>query len=147
MKRFCSAVVIAAVAVALMVSDGHSEKPDSVETFMKAKLDHSKNVLEGLTTEDFDVIAKSAQEMSLLSQATQWQVLQTPEYVRRSGEFRRATDKLKNEAKEKDLDGALLAYVDVTMKCVECHKYVRSVQNAGLDDLNLPNSIPTGFGD
>jgi len=147
MKRFCSVVVIAAVAVTLMVSDGHSDKPDSVETFMKAKLDHSKNVLEGLTTEDFDVIAKSAQEMSLLSQATQWQVLQTPEYVRRSGEFRRATDKLKNEAKEKDLDGALLAYVDVTMKCVECHKYVRSVQNAGLDDLNLPNSIPTGFGD
>ena len=147
MKRFISMMIIAAVAVAFMVSQGHTKKPESVELFMKAKLDHSKNVIEGLTTEDFDKIAKGAQEMSLLSQATQWQVLQTPEYVRRSSEFRRATEKLKEEAKEKDLDGSLLAYVDVTMKCVECHKYVRTVQNARLDGLHLPGPPTIGFGE
>ena len=29
------------------------------------------------------------------------------------------------KAKAKNLDGATLAYVRLTMNCIECHKYVR----------------------
>ena len=147
MKRFLALTIVAGLAVGVLLSQEDSLKDDAVETFMRAKLTHSQKVVEGLTTEDFDMIAKGAQEMSLLSQATQWQVLQTPEYIRRSGEFRRATDKLKQEAQDKDLDGSLLAYVDVTMKCVACHKYVRKVQNARLDDFQLPDVPRRAVGD
>jgi hypothetical protein len=101
---------------------------DKVSKFMQVKLAHSQKVLEGLALEDFDEIAKHSQEMSLLSQSSTWNVLQTPEYLRQSGEFRRTADALTQAAKKKNLDGAALAYVELTLKCVQCHKYVRDVR-------------------
>ncbi|MGE0609240.1 MAG: hypothetical protein AB7O62_19265 [Pirellulales bacterium] len=107
------------------------QQPNNVAKFMRAKLDHSEKVLEGLALEDFDMIAKHSQDISLLSLAANWQVLQTPEYLHQSAEFRKLTDDLTKAAKEKNLDGAALAYVGMTMKCVSCHKYVRGVRMAG----------------
>lgn len=114
----------------------------NVETFMRAKLIHSQKVLEGLTTENFDLVAKQAQQLSLLSLASTWQVIETPEYTRRSNEFRRASDDLTKAAKNKNLDGATLAFVNVTLKCVECHKYVRTVRQAKLDPPQLQSLKP-----
>ncbi len=147
MKRITALTLVALFGLAILTQVGHSQKPDMVDTFMRAKLVHSQIVVEGLTTEDFDMIAKGAQDMSLLSQDSQWQVLQTPEYIRRGAEFRRSADKLKREAQEEDLDGALLAYVDVTIKCVECHKYIRQVQNARLDEVQFPELPRVSTGD
>lgn len=103
-------------------------KPNDVADFMQLKLQHSQEVLEGLVTEDFSQIAKNAQDLSLLSQAASWNVLQTDEYIQQSGEFRRTADALTKAAKEKDLDAAAIRYVELTMKCVHCHKYVRGVR-------------------
>lgn len=100
-------------------------KPDAVAVFMRAKLTHSSAVLEGLAVEDYDMIARGAQELSLASQASSWQVLQTEDYARQSAEFRRSCDSLRTAAKAKNLDGAALAWMEVTFKCVQCHKYVR----------------------
>ena len=108
----------------------HAQDADKVAVFMRGKLEHSQKVLEGLALEDYDKIAKNAQEMSLLSQASTWQVLQTPEYHDRSVEFRRSVDAVTEAARKKNLEGAALAYVEVTMKCVSCHKYVRKVRMA-----------------
>jgi len=105
---------------------------ENAAPFMHAKLKHSQKVLEGLATEDFSLIAKSAQSISLLSQAAQWRVIQTPEYVRRSADFRRDVDALKQAGSDKNLDRATLAYVKVTLSCIDCHKYVRSVRNAAV---------------
>ena len=98
---------------------------DQVAAFMRAKLGHSQNVLEGLALEDFELIARGAHDLSLASQASSWQVLQTEDYVRHSAEFRRACDGLRAAAGAKNLDGALVAWMDVNMKCVQCHRYVR----------------------
>jgi hypothetical protein len=103
-------------------------RPDVVGEFMRAKLRHSQDVLEGLTLEDFDKIARGAQELALASQASSWQVLQTEDYARQSTEFRRSCDSLRSAAKAGNLDGAALAWMEVTMKCVQCHKYVRGQQ-------------------
>jgi hypothetical protein len=108
---------------------GGAVEPDQVAGFMRAKLTHSQDVLEGLSLADYDLIAKGAQELSLVSQAASWQVLQTEEYARQSAEFRRSCDTLRRAAGEKNLDGALLAWMEVTMKCVQCHRYVRDAGN------------------
>jgi len=114
------------VAIAsLAIAQSGGRKVNDVHDFMRVKLEHSKKVLEGLTTEDLDLVAKSAQAMSLLSQEATWQVLQTQEYAHRSQDFRRTADTLTQAAKKKNLDGAALAYVELTMKCIDCHKYVR----------------------
>ena len=119
------------VAMAWQATPGNSAPPaNQVREFMRKKLVHSQKVLEGLTVNDLEMVAKNAQELSLLSQAATWQVLQTPDYLQQSADFRRTADALTEAARKGNLDGAALAYVELTMKCVSCHKYVRGVRIA-----------------
>jgi hypothetical protein len=120
-------------SLCLALGQTQSRKVNDVSAYMKAKLTHSQKVLEGLTVDDLPLVAKHAQEMSLLSMATNWEVLQTSEYSQRSQEFQRTATSLRDAAKNKNLDGAALAYVELTMKCIDCHKYVRNVRMAKLD--------------
>ena len=108
---------------------------DNVAVFMKAKLKHSQEVLKGLATEDFELIAKNSQTMSLLCEDEIWMVFQTPEYRARSAEFQRSVDAVTEAARKKNLEAAALGYVDVTLKCVSCHKYVRKVRMAQLEEF------------
>lgn len=124
-------LVTTAAGILILAATLRSEPPNEVRTFMRAKLGHSQKILEGLTTDNFEVISKNAQDLSLLSLAASWQVLQTQDYMEQSREFRRAADALKDAAKKKNLDAAALAYMDVTMKCITCHKYVRGIRLAG----------------
>jgi hypothetical protein len=116
------------VAAWVVTSAAAPPEPDRVAVFMRAKLVHANHVLEGLAIEDYAMIERAAQELSLASLDSNWQVLQTEDYARQSGEFRRSCDSLKKAAIEKNLDGATLAWMDVTLKCVQCHKYVRDAK-------------------
>lgn len=127
MKRLFAAL-FAFIGVVVMVVSVRSDQPNALRDFMRVKLSHSQKVLEGLTTVDFDLIVKNSQAMSLLSQESNWKVLQTQDYLDRSREFRRTCDALTEAARKKNLDGAALAYLDLTMKCINCHKYVRGVR-------------------
>ena len=136
-------LVVMAVTLIISAMTLRAAQPNKVSKFMRAKLEHSQKILEGLATEDYESISKNAQDLSLLSLAASWQVLQTEDYQQHSREFRRAADALKDAAKKKNLDGAALAYVDVTLKCVNCHKYVRGIRIAhGQDDSLLRISKP-----
>ena len=55
-------------------------------------------------------------------------VMETPRYEVYSEEFQRVTLTMAKLAGEKNLDGAALAYVDLTLNCVKCHKHVREVR-------------------
>lgn len=103
-------------------------KTDEVSKFMRLKLGYSQNVLEGVVMRDFDMIAKNAQAMALLTEDENWMLLQTPEYRTYSSEFKQIANRLTQAAKEKNLDGAALDYVQMTLNCVECHKHVREKQ-------------------
>jgi hypothetical protein len=132
MKRAALIAISALLLLALTATSAWTQKEDELSAFMRAKLLHSQKILEGLTTEDYDMIAKHSQELSLLSQAESWQVYETLEYMQHSAEFRRSADSLTKAAKDKNIDAAALAYVEVTLKCVNCHKYVRRVRTAAL---------------
>ena len=114
-------------AVAIAQEPAAGEKPNDVAVFMRAKLGHAQHVIEGLALADYDLIARGAHDLALASQASSWQVLQTADYARHSQEFRRSCESLRAAAKDKNLDGAALAWMEVTMKCIQCHKYVRDV--------------------
>ena len=103
------------------------DKPNDVALFMRAKLGHSQHVMEGLALADYELIERGAHDLALASHASSWQVLQTEDYARQSREFRRACESLRAAAKDKNLDGAALAWMEVTLKCIQCHKYVRDV--------------------
>jgi hypothetical protein len=40
-------------------------------------------------------------------------------------EFQRYADDLIKNARQHNIDGATLAYLKLTMNCVQCHKFVR----------------------
>lgn len=116
--------VIASAGLLAAPSTGQGE-PGSIKAFMRPKLDYAQKVLAGLTLEDFDLVVKSARAMRGLSEAAEWQFLPGLEYTRHSGEFQRLTNELIRTGTEKNLDGATLAYVQLTMNCVNCHRHVR----------------------
>ena len=93
--------------------------------FMQRKLDDSRNVVAGLATEDYEMIAKAAQDLMLLSHEADWKVITTPEYLKMSGEFRDAAARLRDAGKKKNLDAATIAYFEVTLSCVRCHRQIR----------------------
>jgi cytochrome c556 len=126
-------LIAAAFALGIVASTFAREAgADRTKALMRAKLEHSQALLGGLATEDFDQLAVHSHALTMLSQETDWNVIQTAEYRRLSEDFRRDTRSLTESAKAKNLDGATLAYVRLTIKCVECHKYVRSVQDGQL---------------
>jgi len=102
---------------------------DALSGFMKAKLEHAEKTLEGLAKEDYDLIVKHSQAISLLCEDELWAVLKTPEYHERSKEFQRSVNAITDAARKKNLEAATLAYVDATLKCVSCHKYVRKTRS------------------
>lgn len=97
--------------------------------FMKLKLDYAKGVLEGLTLENLELVAKNARLLKEMSAAAQWEVATVPgmEYNEYTADFQRVATDLGKQAREGNLDAATIEYVRLTLSCVRCHKYVRSV--------------------
>jgi hypothetical protein len=126
------------VCLPFVAAGGHEppKKQADVKELMKQKLQHSQKVLEAITTDDFDGLAKHADELILLSKEAEWKVLKTPRYETYSNDFRRNAEALIESAKEKNLDAAALAYVDLTLNCVKCHKHVREVRMTRGDQMN-----------
>jgi hypothetical protein len=129
MKKLTSVVSGVVLLAGGLALNGHGQQvPSELKSreFMHRKLEHSQKVLEGIVLEDFDLIEKNARTLSLLSQAAEWQILPSAEYKKHSEQFRRTTEVLGKAAREKSVDGSALAYVQLTLNCVECHKYVRT---------------------
>jgi hypothetical protein len=116
-----------------LLRSGHTDDPKKLADLMKAKLQHSQKVLEGIALENFDLIAKHAEELMIISKATEFRVLKTPRYELYSNQFRRSLEDMIERAKARNLDGAALSYVEVTMTCVKCHKHVREVRMTRLE--------------
>lgn len=99
--------------------------PAKVLPLMQLKLEKSKKILEGLALEDYDMIGKNARSLKLLSLEAGWNVIQTEEYAIQSRDFRRTCDLIAKAAKQKEIGRAALGYVALTVRCVECHAYMR----------------------
>lgn len=131
--KYAAVVVAGMLAVGLAFSAAQNKKSRATKEFMRDKLELTQGILEGLAVENFDLILSRSQRLSAMSQEVDWKVFENPDYEQQSIAFRRNVDALTKAAKNKNLDGATLAYVRVTMSCVECHKYVRGRLVASLN--------------
>ncbi len=114
--------------IGLWQSQGQSQQTtgkEGLKPFMQRKLDHAKSILEGMALEDFDKISASAQSLSLLSLESTWNVISSEEYLEHSRNFRRSINLIKQAARDKNSDRVALGYIDLTIRCVECHSYLR----------------------
>ena len=123
---------VACALAALTVTFAQPQRPPTTKEFMRDKLELSQRILEGVALEDYDLIVTKATRLSAMSKEARWQAFQNPDYERYSIEFRQHADSLAKAGREKNLDSATLAYVRMTMSCVECHKFVRGKLVASL---------------
>jgi cytochrome c556 len=127
--------LLLATAVGVSMALAQTKRNRTNKEFMRDKLELSQRVLEGLATEDFDLIVAKGTKLSAMSQQADWRVFENPDYDQQSIIFRRQVNSLVKAAKDKNLDAATLAYVRVTMSCVDCHKLVRGKLVTAADRL------------
>ncbi|MBX9789098.1 MAG: hypothetical protein K2Y37_09305 [Pirellulales bacterium] len=103
---------------------GADEQP--MNFWMKKKLEHSQSALRALALEDFDALRASANAMRRLSDIEGFaRRTDAKEYRAQLQIFEFANDELIRHAKEKNVDGAALAFTQLTLSCVNCHKHLR----------------------
>jgi len=105
----------------------NGQEPGQVKksTFMRLKLEPAKGALEGIALADFAMIAKNASTIRNLMLDESWMVIQSDDYRRQSNEFRTIIEQLQKAAEDKNVDRATLAYVQMTIRCVQCHELLR----------------------
>ena len=120
-------------AIALLIAfagrGAFSADPETDETkpsfWMEKKLEYSQSILEALAKENFDEIRKKAHALGALNQMERWVRAGVPEYQAQLHIFQNANQQLMKAANHENLDSAALAYVQLTMSCVNCHKVIR----------------------
>jgi len=108
--------------------DSSPEAKKKASVWMKAKLDYSRAILEGLTEADYDKIYDNAKALNVSSF---FEILfrgDRPEYRQQVTQFVHANQDLMNHAKKKNIYGATLAYNQLMLSCVRCHMVVREAQ-------------------
>lgn len=104
--------------------------------FMRKKLDSSNKILEGLVTDELKTVAEACDELLEMSTAEKWRASNDMMYLQHSEEFRNSVKQLRKKANSASIDGTALAWVDVTMNCIQCHEWVRNVLIADLSELS-----------
>ena len=123
-------IAIAVLVLALGANEVYAQM--QLRQLMANKLQASQKLLEAIATADFKKVTEQADQLTQLANQAEWMAYKTPKYELHSNEFRRAAETISRKAKEKNLDGVTLAYMDLTMSCVRCHQYVRDVRDASL---------------
>ena len=133
------ALVVLAASVPILNGDAQEPKkverqkadPKKVKELMRRKLDSAQKILEAIAVNDPDNIARYATQLIQISKEAEWKVFKSALYDRNSDDFRFIAEKMVGQAKEKNLDGAKLSYLELTMTCFHCHKYVRDMAQIG----------------
>ena len=97
-----------------------------VSKFIRMKLEASQQVLAGLALEDFELIQEGAAKLEEMSAAEKWRVTNDPFFREHSVDFQRVAQRLVKNGKDGKLDAAALSWLELTMQCIECHKWARA---------------------
>jgi len=110
------------LAVPLRAGD---DPPKQSSLWMKQKLLASQTILKALAEGDYQSIEQNARAMSLVESLEKAFRADRPGYRTQLRLFEYADQELIRAAREKNLDGATLAYNQLTISCVNCHKIIR----------------------
>src|SRR5688572_25268342 len=108
-RRRCLAAVSCSLLFAIAALSLQARAPDEtnqppLRKFMREKLEISGTILEGLTTEDYELIEAGAKRLATMSQAEQWRMSNDALYRQYSSEFQRMTERLAEHGKAQNLD-------------------------------------------
>ena len=93
--------------------------------WMKRKLDYTQHILAGIASGDFDQVLKNANAMKGLGKIEAFVRGRTPGYKAQLQVFQEANDEIIRQAQKENVDGATLAFTQLTISCINCHKQLR----------------------
>ncbi len=99
------------------------ERPMSF--WMAQKIELSKKILESLTKEDFGALEADAKQLRTLGKIEGFVRRQDTTYSRYQQQFDSALLDVANQARNHNVEGATLAFNQLTTSCVVCHKRLR----------------------
>ena len=121
-KRWHVAVVALSALLGLAASPSQGPELNSI---MREKLQHAQKILEAVVTSDWASLETQSRELEQLTKDPRWMSLKCPGVCAAyCTAFVQAVQDLRRAAAQRDLDKAPQAYVAVTLKCVECHRYL-----------------------
>lgn len=104
-----------------------------LKDYMRKKLAASNQILEGLCTDNNEMILEGARTLNEMSTSERWRVNNDAMYRQFSSEFREITQQLIAAAEKNNEDRAALKWMDATMSCIDCHNFVRGIRIAASD--------------
>lgn len=104
------------------------DKSQPTSYWMQKKLEYSKNILAGISTGDLDKSVASAESMRRLSLIEGFIRGRTPGYRTQLQIFEESADEIIRQGKNDNLEGAALAFTQLTVSCVNCHKQLRMLK-------------------
>jgi hypothetical protein len=116
----------AAVAIVAVLVLGAELQAQTValNRVMRQKLQDAQSVLGAVVTGNWRELERSSRALAKATEDPAWLVLRTPEYTKQSEAFLYAVNDLVDAATRRDAEAAPLAYTALTMRCVQCHRYV-----------------------
>lgn len=100
--------------------------PQSIQlgNVMREKLAHAQRILEAVVTSNWVALETQSRELQQLTADPRWTVLKYPEYAQHSSAFIRSIEALHTAAAQRDEVKTAPAYIDMTLQCVACHRYL-----------------------
>ena len=114
----------AVLLLALFGVSAASTQGTALDRLMRRKLVCSQKILGAVVTSRWAELEAQSKELEALTRDPAWMVLNAPEYVRHSDDFRTAVRALHEAAAQRDLEATPKAYIAVTLSCVDCHRYL-----------------------
>jgi hypothetical protein len=97
---------------------------------MRNKLEHGQGLLRAVVLGEHVSVEQHAYGLTLLSEASTWTPLTTPQYLRFAADFREISARLRQEAQNRDMERVVFAYTELVTTCAQCHRHVRGAQSA-----------------
>lgn len=101
------------------------ERPKATKALMFQKLSHTQLILQSLMIGDNKNLLKSLEQLKNLAVATTWYKNDNEVFQRYSSNFREAIDKMTEYQKKGNQEGVSMAYIQLTLSCMNCHEKIR----------------------
>ena len=102
-----------------------------ISYWMEKKLEYSQQALKSLATGDLEDVQLNATRMNLLNRVEGFVRRKNPNYQRQLSLFNHVSADLAKQAKDGNIEGATLAFNQLTVSCVKCHQTLRKKDGGG----------------
>jgi hypothetical protein len=130
-RRHALWIGVIALTANLLTTTGSAQSV-ALRRVMQQKLEHSQLILAAVVTSNWGEMERHSRSLLDLTNDPAWMALKTPDYTKQSQAFVHAAEDLVDAARRKDGDAAPLAYVSMTLTCVQCHRYVARARVASV---------------